>query len=363
MATRSKTQPDFAFDPDYVTEPGDVLLATTEGLGITQKELAARTGFTAKHINQLIKGISRISPETALRLEKVTGVPASFWNNLETKYQERKARIADHQSVAADIEWLKQIPTRELIKRGAIRRAGDTAQLLQETLTFFRVASVKAWRQGWTTERISFRKSADADECSGKIAAWVRLAEVEAELVETAPFEAAGFELALQDLRLLTASAPDVFVPAMQKKCSESGVALVLVPEIPGGKVSGAAKWLNPRKAMIALNLRGKSLDRFWFTFFHEAAHILYDRHDEVFVDVDYTDDPREQEANEFARDLLIPREHADKLPTLRSDADVEHFARTIGVDPCIVVGRLQREEIWPWSRVTNLKRRLDWRN
>ncbi|MFM8474512.1 MAG: HigA family addiction module antitoxin [Planctomycetaceae bacterium] len=89
--SRRKTQSGFPFDPDYVTEPGDVLLETTEGLGITQKELAARTGFTAKHINQLIRGVARISPETALRLEKVTGVPASFWNHLETKYQERKA--------------------------------------------------------------------------------------------------------------------------------------------------------------------------------------------------------------------------------------------------------------------------------
>lgn len=89
--SRRKTQSGFPFDPDYVTKPGDVLLETTEGLGMTQKELAARTGFTAKHINQLIRGVARISPETALRLEKVTGVPASFWNHLETKYQERKA--------------------------------------------------------------------------------------------------------------------------------------------------------------------------------------------------------------------------------------------------------------------------------
>ncbi len=97
--TKVKTaKREYPFDPDYVTEPGDILLETTEAMGITQKELAARTGFTAKHINQLIKGLKRISPETASRLEKVTGVPARFWNNLETGYQERKARIADQQS-------------------------------------------------------------------------------------------------------------------------------------------------------------------------------------------------------------------------------------------------------------------------
>jgi len=362
VATPRKTKSDLPFDPDYITEPGDVLLETIEAIGITQKELAARTGFTAKHINQLIKGVKRISPETALRLEKVTGVPAGFWNNLEANYQDRKVRIADHRPAAGDIEWLKQIPTSQLIKRGAIRTASDPAQLLEETLKFFQVASVKAWRQGWTTQRISFRKSTHADQCSGKIAAWVRLAEIEAESVETAAYDAPRFQLALDDLRKLTVSDPQVFVPTLQQTCRETGVAVVLVEEIPGGKVSGAAKWLTPRKPMIALNLRGKALDKFWFTFFHEAAHILHDSHDEVFIDVDYADDPREQAANEFARDLLIPPEHANKLPALRSDADVEHFARTIGIDPCIVVGRLQREQIWPWNRVTNLKRRLDWR-
>jgi HTH-type transcriptional regulator/antitoxin HigA len=356
-----QAQSEYSFDPDYVTEPGDILLETTAALGITQKELAARTGFTAKHINQLIRGVKRISPETALRLEKVTSVPARFWNNLETKYQERKARIADQQATSKDLAWLKLIPTGELIRRNAIRTTSDQSELIQETLTFFRVASVKAWCQGWTTSRISFRKSADADACSGKIAAWVRLAEMDAESVDSKPFDAKRFQSALHDLRKLAAAGPDVFVPAMRHKCSEAGVALALVQEIPGGKVSGAAKWLNPRKAMIALNLRGKALDKFWFTFFHEAGHILNDSHDEVFIDVDYVDDPREKSANDFARDLLIPPGYADRLRTLRSDADVVEFSRLIQVHPCIVVGRLQRERIWPYNRKTTLKARMDW--
>jgi addiction module HigA family antidote len=357
----NKAKVEYPFDPDYVTEPGDVLLETIEGLGISQRELADRTGFTPKHINQVIKGVKRISPETALRLEKVTGVPARFWNNLETRYQERKARIADQQSKTKDLEWLKTIPTGELIKRKAIRATSDRTELIQETLTFFRVASVKAWHQGWTTHRISFRKSASGEECSGKIAAWVRLAEMDAETIPCGPFDAKQFHSVLQDLRELTDSGPDVFIPAMKQKCSEAGVALALVREISGGKVSGAAKWLNPRKAMIALNLRGKALDKFWFTFFHEAGHILNDSHDEVFIDVDYGDDPREQSANKFARDLLIPPKYTDRLPSLLTDEDVVEFSRLIQVHPSIVVGRLQRENFWPYNRATNLKERFEW--
>lgn len=95
MAKAKKARQNYPYEPDYVTEPGDMLQETIDGLGISQKELAARTGFTSKHINQLISGVKRISPDTALRLEKVTAVPARFWNNLESNYQERKARLAD----------------------------------------------------------------------------------------------------------------------------------------------------------------------------------------------------------------------------------------------------------------------------
>jgi HTH-type transcriptional regulator/antitoxin HigA len=104
---------------------------------------------------------------------------------------------------------------------------------------------------------------------------------------------------------------------------------------------------------MIAVNLRGKSNDKFWFTFFHEAGHVLNDKPDEVFVDVEYAEDPREQAANEFAANMLIPEKILAELPGLRSKAAVLGFARRIGVHPGIVVGRLQHLGIVPYTHLT----------
>jgi len=357
----NKTAQRYPYEPDYVTEPGDTLQETIDSLGISQKELAARTGFTPKHINQLISGVKRISPETALRLEKVTGVPARFWNNLESNYQERKARLEDSKSSAAELSWLKSIPTKELVARGVIRGSADQNELLQETLTFFRVASVEAWKKGWSHHQIAFRKSGSKTDCSGKIAAWVRLAEIEAEATECSSFDLKSFRNAVQELRTLVDSEPKVFVPAMREKCAAAGVAVALVQELSGGHVSGAAKWLSSSKAMIALNLRGKALDKFWFTFFHEAGHLLNDDKDQMFVDVEYSDDPRELAANKFAREILIPPKHEEELPVLRTESAVCAFAQRIKVHPAIVVGRLQREGIIPFNRMNGLKPRLDW--
>ena len=74
---------------DYAVPPGATLLETIDSLGLTQKELAQRMGRSLKTVNEIIKGIAAITKETALQLEKGTGIPASFWNNAEANYRKR----------------------------------------------------------------------------------------------------------------------------------------------------------------------------------------------------------------------------------------------------------------------------------
>ena len=112
---------------------------------------------------------------------------------------------------------------------------------------------------------------------------------------------------------------------------------------------------------MICLNLRGKWNDRFWFTFFHESGHILEDSKKETYIDVDYANDPRERNANKFAATLLIPDEFENQLRSLITYEDVLAFAARLGIDPGIVVGRLQCEKIIGYARLNSLKHQLKW--
>jgi HTH-type transcriptional regulator/antitoxin HigA len=91
MASTIKTST--AFEPDWVSPPGDTLLEIIELKGITQKELADRAGVTSKHVNTIVKGTAPITPDMAIRLERVTGTSAKFWNAREADYQTRKAKI------------------------------------------------------------------------------------------------------------------------------------------------------------------------------------------------------------------------------------------------------------------------------
>ena len=356
---RTKEKNRYQYDPDYAVVPGETLQETIDALGIDQRELAARAGLSAKHVNQVIKGVAPITQDTAIRLERVTAVPARMWNNLEANYREQLARLEEKKRLQRDLKWLKTIPTKELIARGKIEQQSDNLGLLEEVLRFFGVATVDAWKDGWERPQFAFRKSHTFIGEVGAMATWLRLCELQARETECKPFDKAEFRAALEAIRTLTVKRPEVFVPEMIERCAGAGVALTLVQEIKKAPVNGAAKWLTPDKAMISLNLRGKKNDVFWFTFFHEAGHVLNDSKKETYIDVEYN--PREQAANQFAANVLIPRRYERKLPWLKSHAAVEQFAQSIGIAPGIVVGRLQHEGIIPFSHLNRLITRLKW--
>jgi len=361
MGRKMKTAQRFAFDPDYAVSPGATLLESIAALGMDQKELSQRTGFTEKHISQIIQGKASISPDAAIRFERVTGVPAHFWSALETKYREHLARLDSRRELEAGLDWLKSIPVKELVKRGAIPEIEEPVSILENVLQMFGVASVSAWNTGWSKPEFAFRKSSHHPQKDGALATWLRLGEIDAAQRECRPFEAKIFRANLERIRPLTSLDPAKFIPRMIDLCAQGGVALSLIPEIKGAPVSGAAKWLSSTKGLICLNLRGKFNDRFWFTFFHEAGHILNDSKREVFVDVDYRDDPKEVAANQFACHLLIPPRFERELPGLKSRAAVLEFAQRIGVHPGVVVGRLQRDGILPYSHLNALKVKFAW--
>jgi len=89
VAKRNKARQQFPFDPDYATEPGEILQETLSGLAISESEFARLTDLTVGDVKMLIDGVKRITPEIALQLEKTTRTPAHFWNNPEATYQKR----------------------------------------------------------------------------------------------------------------------------------------------------------------------------------------------------------------------------------------------------------------------------------
>ena len=304
----------YGFEPDYAIPPGETLKEVMESLNMTQKELAIRTGLTVQSLNRIFKGGQPISYETANKLELATGVPASMWNNLEAQYREQLAKTKERNQLETDLDWLKTIPTQELIQRSAIESQKDRVFLLRETLKFYGLSSVSAWRDIWTKPTVAARRSQCFETRPGPASAWIRLGEIQAHRIDCLPFDKNIFIRAVKKIRSLTVKDPEEFIPETIQLCADSGVALALVPEMKKVSWHGATKWLSASKTMILLNLRGKMEDQFWFSFFHEASHVLYDSKKDLYINDGSLDDPRERKANEFAAETLIPRDRDPEI-------------------------------------------------
>ena len=350
----------YKFEPDYAVSPGETLFEVMQSLDMNQKELGQRTGLTVQSLNRIFKGIQPITYETANRLELATGVPASFWNNLEANYREQLTKIEERNRLAKALDWLKKIPTNELIRRGVLSATKDKVQLLRETLKFFGVSSVESWYQFWGSPAVAARRSPCFETRLEAAATWIRLGELQARKINCKPYDKHRFREALSQIRNLTRETPEVFEPEMKRLCAESGVALALVKEMKKVPWNGATKWLTPTKAMILLNLRGKGEDKFWFSFFHEAGHVLNDGKRNLFINDGSHQDPREIRADVFAMKFLIHPKYDRIIQNARSKEDIVRIANELGISPGIVAGRYQFLTK-NWDRFNKLIRQFKW--
>ncbi len=352
------------FAPDWLSPPGDTIADVLEERGWSQAEFAQRIDYTPKHVNQLLRGKAPIREETALRLERVLGSTARFWLQREAEYREALARRAEQAAMVRESTWLAELPLKEMVRFGWVQDCRDNAAAqVAECLRFFGVATVSAWSEQYIAPLAAFRASPSDVMQPGAVAAWLRQGERRAAAIECAPFERRAFRQALQQLRTLTNEPePDIFVPRMMALCAAAGVAVVLEPAPSGCPASGAVRWLTANCALLMLSLRYKSNDQLWFSFFHEAGHLLLHGKRLLFLEVEeHLDGQEEAEANAFARDFLIPPAAATQLAGMRSEAAIRQAAAQIGIAPGIVVGRMQKEGWLPRTHLNGLKTRYTW--
>ncbi len=352
------------FSPGYLVAPGDTLAEMLEERALSQTELARRLGVSLKHINQVVNGAVPISADLALALEKVLGVTASFWLKRDALYQAEIARREEQRDLADEVEWAERFPISELKKRGHIDPKAKGAELVASLLRFLGLASPRQWSE----PIVSYRRSLKLESNPYALATWLRVGELEARSQQCDPYDADRFTAALQEIRGLTRLGPQQWQPELYRLCREAGVAVVIVDTFKGAAVHGAARWLAPHRALIQLSLRYRWEDIFWFSFFHEAGHILLHRKKELFVEPkkrptgtspDVEEWLRiEHQADRFASRTLIPRPYDKQLASLTL-GEVPAFADRVGVTPAAVIGRMQHDGRLPFNAGNHLRRRL----
>ncbi len=362
-----------AFERNAVPHPGETVLEYVDFYGWSQRDLARRSGITPKTISEICNGKAPITPPTALAFEKVLQRPAHFWLNLQRLFDEAEARRHELSKASHWREWVRNFPLKEMKRlKFSLPEGRSDVDIL---LNFFGVSSPESWTTVWKASQVAYRQTRKFKAKEESIAAWVRETELVARQLDVAEFDERRLLSSLEELRRFTRIRADEIMDPVQRICAGAGVAVVWVPALPKTGISGCARWLSDKKALVGLTLRYKTDDQLWFTVFHEIGHVLLHRSKRSFVldnaAEDLSDrvvDPEmqqyEAEANRFSADTLIPpRALADFIRKKAFTNDSIHdFAELVGVGPGIVVGRLQREGLLGRHAGNALKQKLNWR-
>ncbi len=356
---------------DLPVPPGEYLQEVVDELGVTQADLARRMGRPAQAINEIIRGEKAITPETALQLEQVVGVPAHIWTGLETKFQLVKARQqaqAQEEEEADSLKsWLQGLSYPVLAKFAGLAEATKAVDKVREIRRYLGLSSLNNL-EGVGALRLAFRKSHKVAVSQLALAVWLRRAELMTQATDTADFDRTKLLDCLPGIRAMTTQPPQIFGPALHDQLAACGVAFIIQRSLPKTGVHGATFWLTPRKAVLVLTIRGAWADIFWFSLFHELGHLVLHGKNRTFLEDDSTDpDVRELEsaADAFAADQLIPANDFEAfLGEARgrfSKATVRTFAEGIGIDPGIVVGRLQNQKLVQPQMLNGLRSQYTW--
>ena len=255
------------------TPPGATIKEQLNDRKMSQKEFAVRVDLSEKHVSKLINGDVQLTPEVAVRLEMVLGVPAKFWNNLEAIYREKLIKVEAENAMDADEALAKQLPYNEMSKFGWIPATRDSKEKVIYLRKFFEVVELSLLESNQIT-RIACRRLAVTEKSDLALMAWAQEAKIKARDITTAPINIKGLISLIPEIRKMTLLEPATFCPKLKVILADCGIALVFLPHLKGSFLQGAS-FMDGRKIVVGLTVRGKDADKFWFSLFHEIGHII----------------------------------------------------------------------------------------
>lgn len=328
--------------------PGETLKEIIDELDMSQKEVAERLGVTQKHLSFIINGKAEISRDFAEKLEYVLGIDSFFWLDLENEYREALKKISPTKVNQNEEEIAKGSLYAELAKQGFVDPTRKSNEKIVNLRGFFGVSDLNFIPK----VNCAFRKANLANENRIALAAWIRIAEIQAQKIETEKFNRKKLLNSIQKIRELTRCESSDFYKELVDLLASCGVALVVANHLKGTGVHGVTFLNNKRnKLIIQLSVRRKYADTFWFTLFHEISHIVSDVTEE-FSYINCSED-EEKKMDMLAREILIPNEMYENFINSNKYNNynyIEEFSKSIGIHPCIVIGRLKYDKYLPYT-------------
>ncbi|MBI3434916.1 MAG: HigA family addiction module antidote protein [Proteobacteria bacterium] len=333
-----------------IENPGTFIEEELEARGWTQADLAYILSWDASQLNKLIKGATKIMPDTAVSLGDAFDMPADFFLNLQKAYDLQHAKLPDP-GVRTRANWLSKFPVRDMIKRGWLEET-DADLLDLQLMRFFDVNRLEDIPLIGSDPVAYAAKKSGYDDISGTQLVWLHRVRQIAGRADAPAFDREKLLYSLPDIRAHMLDIDDFgVIPTLLMRC---GVRTVFVEPLPGSKIDGVCTWLDDQP-VIGLSLRLNRPDNLCFVIRHEIEHVIQgdgktasSRHVDVF-DPDRDENnlpPEERHADAAAAEFLIPQ---DKLTSFMArkgkwiaETDVLAFSARHNIHPAVVIGQIQ---------------------
>lgn len=353
--------------PDWVSPPGRTILSILEERELTVEQFAHDLGKSVKIAQRIIDGDYSIDRNIANLLSCTLGASEKFWLARELDYR-ASVLPQENTMVSSSDCFLKLLPVDDMCKYGWINRAQSKEDKLAECLSFFDVSSIAQWQGRYESsfQSATFRRSRKISTCKVSTTAWLRQGEIESENQNVGKWSPQILEKQIPHFRRLTwYKSPSLFLPKLKSLMAEAGVKFSIVRAPRGCTASGAVRVLEDGVPHMQLSFKYLSDDQFWFSFFHEIAHLLLHFHDmPILEQPDSIDDDFENEANNYASQIIVPIKYFDEFLSLGgSRFPIIRFAKKVGVAPGLIVGQLHYRRILKFNQMQHLKRRYRWAN
>lgn len=351
---------------DFIIHPGETIKEILEERQMNQEELAIRTGFSPKHVSEVVNGKKGISPSFAKSLEYVFGIPASFWINLQGIYDKELLEYKEQVEIDEnEVNIIKQL--KDLIKYAEkleiIKKTKNEISQIIELRNICNVTNLTYINKLCTTA-VAFRKSQTIETNLYVLYVWLRICEIIAEKsnVEN-EYNEEKLRANIDNIKDCMFLEVNEAMNELTKIFAECGIVFQVVENFTGAPVQGFIKKSNNR-IILSMTIRGAFADIFWFTLFHEIGHLLNgDIGNSNFIDFTNAKSNMEDLADEFAREALIAQEDFDNFIIRQNltEMDVINFAKQQKVQPFIVAGRIQKEKN-NFRIFSNLKVKYKWK-
>jgi len=348
------------FYPSWASPPGDTIRDALDGRGLGIDDLGSALDVSARDAERLLSGDLSITVNLAARLANLLGATTEFWMARDGQYRDDLDRMEL-------LAWLDRLPIDHLLERTQLSAATPQLDQAEEALRFFGADSYAEWQANYQALVAGAKyRIKDGAQPLESTAAWLRSGVLATKHIDCRRWDPSELAASLDELRQLTrVNSPTKFIPRLQRICARSGVAVGVVKAPPGLRISGSASFQEPDRALVLLSARHLSDDHFWFTFFHEIAHLLLHEPgalflDEVGQDLAASDD--EREADSFASQTLVPQDMIEELKGRRLNTRLlMRSSREAGVSAGVLVGQLQHLKVLRFNQHNKLKRRYKW--